>query len=337
MMGKKALKFVLLSVAFVVIGLIVGWLIFVPFAKEPGYDFVTSWGIKGHGPGQFDDPTGIAVAGNQIFVSDSRQGRIQVFDFDGNFVKIFGSVGKGAGNLGRPMNLSIKHGELFVAEYFNDRIQVFALDGVSRRTFGKVGSGAGEFNAPGGVDVGPDGSIYVADFYNHRVQVLSPDGAFIRQLGKPHIKGRGSGSFTDFSDSTSSISFSYPTDVAVSKDGTLYVADGYNDRVVVFAADGTFSHKWGGPFGMNIHGSFQGWFATVTSIAIGPEGNVFVADFYNHRIQKFTAEGVFLTSFGYGGNGEGQMKNPIAIDVSEDGAVFVADFGNNRISKWRQR
>ena len=87
---------------------------------------------------------------------------------------------------------------------------------------------------------------------------------------------------------------------------------------------------------MNIFGPFNGWFATVTSIAIGPEGNVFVADFYNHRIQKFASDGTFLTSFGSRGSGQGEFEYPMAVAVAADGTVFVTDFGNNRVQKWQQ-
>ena len=50
---------------------------------------------------------------------------------------------------------------------------------------------------------------------------------------------------------------------------------------------------------MNIFGSFNGWFATVTGISIGPQGNMFVADFYNDRVQKFRPNGEFLNAFGF--------------------------------------
>ena len=66
--------------------------------------------------------------------------------------------------------------------------------------------------------------------------------------------------------------FNYPTDVALGPEGTLYVADGFNDRIQVFGADGRFLRKWGGPFAMNISGPFNGWFATVTSV-IAPLGS----------------------------------------------------------------
>jgi DNA-binding beta-propeller fold protein YncE len=158
-----------------------GWLAFVPSPKEPAYQFVTAWGKKGDGPGEFNDPTGIAVAGDEVFVSDSRNGRIQVFDLEGRFKRQFGSPGKEPGRIGRPMNLTVHGNELYVAEYFNDRVQVFALDGTSKRIIGKTGSGPGELNAPGGVAVAPDGDLFVADFYNQRVQQLKADGTFVRR------------------------------------------------------------------------------------------------------------------------------------------------------------
>ena len=334
-MLKKILNIIAGITGSIVILAVLSWFAFVPSPKEPAYVFVTAWGKKGVALGQFDDPTGIALAGNQIFVSDARNGRIQVFGLDGKFLRAFGKPGKGLGELGRPMNLAISKGEVFVPEYFNDRIQVFALDGTARRVIGKAGAGDGEFNAPGGVAVGLDGALYVADFYNHRIQKLSSDGTFVRQWGQARPKGQGSGAFTALT--AGAASFSYPTDVSVSSEGALFVADGYNDRVQSFKPDGTPAHKWGGPFAMNIHGPFNGWFATVASIAVGPRGNIFVADFYNHRVQKFAPDGVFLTSFGRRGSGPGELDYPMGIAISKDGTVFVVDYGNNRITKWKPR
>ncbi len=63
--------------------------------------------------------------------------------------------------------------------------------------------------------------------------------------------------------------------------------------------------------------------------------DLFVVDFYNQRIQKFTADGEFLTSFGIKGQGPGQFNHAIGVAVADNGAVFVADFGNHRSEKWR--
>ncbi len=302
-----------------------GWLAFVPSAKEPPYTFVMVWGEKGDAPGQFNDPTGIAVAADEVFVSDSRNGRIQVFDRDGHFKRQFGTPGKNTGQLGRPMNLTIREGELYVAEYFNDRVQVFGLDGTPKRTIGKSGSGPGEFNAPGGVAVAPNGDLLIPDFYNHRVQQLKPNGDFVRQWGVTGEKGHTADAFI------------YPTDVALDRNGMLYVADGYANRIQVFDTAGKPLNKWGGPFAVGIPGPFNGWFKVVTGIAVGPQGDIFAADFYNHRFQKFTADGTFLTSFGGKGSGPGQFDHAIALAVAGDGTIFAVDFANNRIEKWTSR
>tara|TARA_R110002110_G_scaffold129060_1_gene309067 strand:- start:459 stop:1478 length:1020 start_codon:yes stop_codon:yes gene_type:complete len=323
-MKRKFVRILAGAALSVIVLLAVGWIAFVPSNREPPYKFVVAWGTKGSSPGAFNDPTGVAVAANEVYVADSRNGRIQVFDMAGNFRRAFGRPGKAYGELGRPMNLTAHNGELYVPEYFNDRVQIFALDGTPKRIIGTPGSGAGQFDAPGGVAVGADGSLVVADFYNQRIQQLTAGGTPVRQWGTTREIGVSAGQFN------------YPTDVAIGRDGVIFVADGYGDRVQAFKADGAFSHKWGGPFAMNIFGPFNGWFAVATGIAVGPEGNVFVADFYNHRIQKFAPDGTFLTSFGKSGAGPGEFEHPIAVDVAADGTVFVADFGNNRIQKWRR-
>ena len=111
-----------------------------PKPQEAPYILDRTWGSKGEKPGQFNEPTGIALAGNEVFVSDSRNTRIQVFDLEGNFKRLFGEKGEASGHLNRPMNLTIAGDELYVAEFFNDRIQVYGLDGEFRRSIGKTGS-----------------------------------------------------------------------------------------------------------------------------------------------------------------------------------------------------
>lgn len=323
----KRKTIIVLGISFLIAAgfLVFGCATFMASEKEPGYRFVTAWGKKGSGPGEFNDPTGIAVTDHEVFISDARNARIQVFDHDGNFKRQFGTRRKGPGQLGRPMNLTIAHNTLYVADYWNDHIAVFALDGTPTKTIGHSGSGPGEFDSPGGVAIAPNGDLFVADFYNQRVQQLRPDGRSVRQWGETRKTGAWAGEFN------------YPTDVALGPDGSVYVADGYNDRVQVFSPDGDFSHKWGGPFAMNIFGPFKGWFATVTSIIVDKTGNVFVADFYNHRIQKFSPDGTFLTTFGKEGSTPGRFKHPIAVAITDDGSVFVADYGNNRIQKWQKK
>jgi len=320
---KTVFNYLIGATSFLLLIVIMVWLVWVPSAKEPDYVFIAAWGENGSAPGQFSDPTGIAVTNDEVFVSDARNARIQVFDFDGNFKREFGSRGDAPGQLGRPMNLSIVGNEIYVADYWNDRIQVFTLNGTPLRTIGQAGSEPGQFNAPGGVAVAPNGDLFVADFYNQRIQHLQPDGKFIEQWGTTEKVGIWAGEFN------------YPTDVAIATDGTLYAADGYNDRVQVFSSSGQFLRKWGGPFALNIKGSFNGWFTTVSSIAIGPQGNVYATDFYNNRIQKFVSNGKFLFTFGEKGNGPGQFDRPLGVTVASWLIMEITASRNGDLKKSR--
>jgi len=310
----------LFLLAFLALGVVVVYVFWMPNPQEPAYTLVSTWGEQGSEPGKFSEPTGIAVSGDEVFVSDSRNARVQVFDLEGRYKRQFGQ--SGPGKLNRPMNLRIAADEVYVADFFSDQIMVYALDGRFRRKIGVQGEGKGQFSAPGGVAVNAKGDLFVADFYNQRVQQLRADGRYVRQWGLTGKVGSTGGKLN------------YPTDVAVNSDGIVYIADGYNDRVLAYGADGGLLYKWGGPFAMNIFGPFNGWFATVTGISIGPQGNVFVADFYNDRIQKFSSFGKFLNVFGV--ESTGPTHTAIAAAIALDGSVFVADYANHRIQKWQQ-
>ena len=78
---------------------------------------------------------------------------------------------------------------------------------------------------------------------------------------------------------------------------------------------------------------FRQW-GTTGKVRIGA-GNVFAADFYNHRVQKFRPDGAFLTAFGDKGEGPERLTYAMGVAVAADGSVFVTDFGNHRITKWR--
>lgn len=275
--------------------------------REAPYQLVSSWGGKGSEAGKFNDPTGIAVTANEVFVADARNNRIQVFDKQGKFKRAFGED-----RIGRPMNIAVAGHNLYVPDYFQDVIHVFTLNGDYQRALAAEDG----FNSPGGVAIYPDGTLLVADTYAQRVVHLAADGRVLRSWGKPD-----------------GIDFSYPTDVAIAADGSFYVADAYNDRIQQFGSKGQLLRKWGGPFAINIFGPFKGWFATVTSIAVGADGSVFAADFYNDRVQKFTAEGKFLTAFGLPSTEAGHSEIAVAADA--EGSVWSTNFAANRVEQWR--
>ncbi len=313
------MSWVIVGVLLIVLGVAIR-LAWFPALVEPPYRLVKTWGGEGTAPGRFRNPIGIAYGNGLVYVADSLNHRIQVFDPNGHFIRAIKVPDKG-----RPMNIAVLDGQVYAADYWNDDILVFNRDGTLARTLGipgKAGSAPGQFNSPAGVAVGPRGDVYVAGFHNQRVQKLDPDGRFIRQWGHTDKKGYVEAGW-----------FNYPIDVAVTPDGTLYVAGGYNDRIQVFDREGHFVRKWGGPFAANVRGTFNGWFRTPTGVAIGSHGNVFVADQENNRIQKFTSQGRFLTTFGTPHRDPGYTETAVA--VAPDGTVYTTNLIQNRVEMWR--
>ncbi len=64
---------------------------------------------------------------------------------------------------------------------------------------------------------------------------------------------------------------------------------------------------------------------------------MFVADFYNNRIQKFSPDGEFLTAFGTVGQGPGEFDKAIAVAPGAGNTVFAVDYGNQRVQRWKRR
>ena len=127
-----------------------------------------------------------------------------------------------------------------------------------------------------------------------------------------------------------------PRSLAVAPDGSLYVADSRNHRVVHLDPAGAVLGEWGSPSGndpSNPAPSPPGTFNEPWGMAVGPDGSVFVTDTWNHRIQKFTAAGQALKAWGHYGQGEtpDAFYGPRGIAVDRAGRVYVADTGNKRI------
>ncbi len=250
------------------------------------------------GPGRLLQPVGVAVSpGAELFVADSGNQRISVFDEQGTFLRAFGQQGDGPGELDRPMHLAFgPEGLLYVAEYINDRISVFRQDGTFVRHVKPEG-----VDAPSGVAVDAAGMMYVADFYNHRVVVLSPDGSQ-RVWGHAGQGGLGE--------------LHYPTDVAIGPEGEVWVADAYNNRLQRFVA---------GEATQMITG-----IAVANGVAADGDGGVWAVDFEGGRVRAFHSDGTPSTVFGEPGAGRGQLRHPTGIAVTGS-RVYVADFGNDRV------
>jgi DNA-binding beta-propeller fold protein YncE len=266
---KNFYPYVLRSISRPILGVVIlSLLAGLAAAVEPPPEFLTTWGSKGPGDGQFCYPRGIAVDGTgNIYVVDTDNHRIQKFDADGTFLTKWGSYGMGDGRFLYPYGIAVDSADdIYVSDMYNNRIQKFDADGTFLTKWGSKGPGEGQFLYPRGIAVDGSGDIYVADMYNHRIQKFDADGTFLTTWGS---YGTGEGQFL------------CPYGVAVDGSGDIYVADTYNHRIQKFDADGTFLTTWGS------NGKADSLFLSPYGVAVDGVGNVYVADTYNHRIQKF--------------------------------------------------
>jgi DNA-binding beta-propeller fold protein YncE len=117
-----------------------------------------------------------------------------------------------------------------------------------------------------------------------------------------------------------------PTDVALDKDGYLYVAGG--NRVVKYSPDGIILFKIENQSNANYNLSW--WL----HVAVDDSGNIYVSNSDENNIIKFDSSGNYLTKWGSFGNGNNQFNNPQGIAVDKDRNVYVCDHNNNRISRF---
>ncbi len=127
--------------------------------------------------------------------------------------------------------------------------------------------------------------------------------------------------------------FQRPRDLEVAPDGSLYIADTDNHRIQHITESGEVVQVWGSFGDVTAGVAPGGTFNQPWGIALGGDGSVYVADTWNHRIQKFNAEGEFITMWGMFGQAETPTAfwGPRDVAVTEDGQVLVTDTGNKRI------
>ncbi|HEV2859321.1 MAG TPA: NHL repeat-containing protein [Solirubrobacterales bacterium] len=263
-------------------------------------------GTPGSLPGQLSGPTGVTRGfdGN-VYVANTGNDRIEVFEPDGTVLPALGGPGSGPGQFSEPSSVYGLAAEsaLLVLDAGNSRVQKLSLDGVPVAGFnGPSGAGAlpGSFNAPQGITADVDGRFWVADTGNDRVQAFGADGTYLETIGEGAL--------------------SRPRGVALGLDGTLYVSDSGHNQVVAYAPGGTRS----GPGTQVVGpGSLPGEVEDPGGIAVDAHGRLVVADSANARIERFAADGTYLDT--YRGEGSAALQRPEGIFVTPSGNLLVAD------------
>jgi len=151
----------------------------------------------------------------------------------------------------------------------------------------------------------------------------------------PYLKGLINlpASFVSGTSGTEPGQFNAPRGIAFAPDGSFYVADSRNHRIQHLSRDGQVLKIWGSFGDLNAGNAPIGTFNEPWGVAVGPDGSVYVTDTWNHRVQKFTADGTPIKMWGVFGTAElpGALYGPRGITVDADGKVYVADTGNKRI------
>ncbi len=148
---------------------------FVNVYSLDNYKFIQKIGERGHEEGMFNFPTNIALnSEGNLYVVDTNNFRVQIFDPDGNFLSSFGQVGDAFGTFTRPKGIGIdSEDHVYVVDAAFQNIQVFGKEGKQfLMVFGGSGFGPGLFSLPAGMTVDHQDKLYVVDQLNRRIQIF---------------------------------------------------------------------------------------------------------------------------------------------------------------------
>jgi predicted membrane-bound mannosyltransferase/sugar lactone lactonase YvrE len=262
------------------------------------------------GQGTLNRPHGIAIGpDDRLYVADSYNHRIAVFDQEGEFVREIG-----AGRLNEPWDVAVSSdGFVYVADTWNHRVQRFALNGEfitewGHEEFNPDTTDPTAFYGPRGIAVDTEGNVYVADTGNKRIVVFNSDGEFLAQIGS-------GGSLTGQLDE--------PAGIAVTEEGGIYVADTWNQRIQVFNTNGLYLDSW----------AMSAWYAQTNErpyLEIDSDGRIYISDPNASRILVFSGDGRYLYSFG----DLSTISLAGSAIVSDEGSVFVVDTEAGTIQRY---
>jgi len=201
---------------------------------------------------------------------------------------------------------------------------------------GALADGTGmkaRFDSPAGITVDKTGNIVVSDLHSHALRSVTKEGAVVTTLA-----GNGEEDFTDGQGAEAR--FSEPTSVVLAANGRTLVADTNNDSIRIVTPGGAVKTLAGNGEDGFVDGQGSAVrFNQPRGLALDLDGNLLVADSWNHAIRKVTMAGVVTTlvggqqGFSDGPLASAQFYLPLDIVVDGEGTIIVADSGNHRLRK----
>jgi DNA-binding beta-propeller fold protein YncE len=282
-------------------------------------------GVSGSNNSHFDFPEGVGADANYLYVADSNNNRVQVFNRSTRaYVTTIGTgFGQGDYQFNHPTDVVVDSaGRIYVADNYSKRVQQYNSSRTYLRTYGTTGisyvTDGYHYYRPVGVAVGEDGSIDIVEERGHRLVKLNAAGDPLWTVGEPGQNGGDNSHFFG------------PQDVAVDGSGRVYVAEGWsNHRVQIFDSNGSYYATLGTGEGS---GNYK--FQNPDGIAIDAAGNIYVADTGNHRVQVYSAQRVYVATLGQtgvSGSDNSHFNSPTDVALDSNGTIYVADEGNDRV------
>ncbi len=222
--------------------------------------------------------------------------------FEEEYLLTIGSEGTGEGQFMCPSSVALDKDEnVYVSDEALHRISIFDKDGKFLSKWGTPGNGSGELNGPSSLVFDSNETLYEVDALNHRVQKFTKDGIFLGGWGR---YGSGKGEFN------------MPWGITVDGKGDVYIADWKNHRVQKFSPDGAFLLQIGRPAPgagelnypeyyprhidfshmLRLEGADTGELNHPSAVAVDKDGDIYVVDWANNRVQIYTPDGEFITS-----------------------------------------
>ncbi len=256
-------------------------------------------------------PSGVAVARDgTLYIADTRNHRVRRVDANTGVITTVAGTGQArcsgdggaarAAALNEPTAVALDEARdaLYIADQSNNRVRrvnlstglITTVAGTGEAGYNGDGIPAAEASiaGPSGLAVGPDGTLYVADTFNGRIRAVDPESGAIRTIAGDGSQYRYQGIPNEWS-----TNLSRPHAIALDAEGHILVTDSDSHLIrrwdcrkkIVTRVAGNGSAQYGGDGGAALEASLNYPFG----VAVDAQGNVFVADTFNHRIRKIIA------------------------------------------------